>query len=1218
MVTKWAAALGCTISLSLYVCAEMHGQTVTFTGASGNNVWTNDANWQGGSAPGTNVGGSLFILSGNVEGGSPAIPVTGIDLDYTNIDTINFLSGGVTNNYDLQGTGSFTLNDDGEIVNNKTFSNTISVDVIGTGDTLTLNSEASSISLAGGVDLSDTGGVNLIMTGNSIVAVSGVISGTGGSVTVNTSTASGQGANLFGTNTYTGGTTLGGNVNINNNSSFGTGTISVIDDTNLSNLAGAALTLSNDINITLGSTLTYDDSDDLTLNGVISGTDTFAKAGSSALTLNGANTISGNFNFSGGTVVAGNDDAFGTAAVNVTGSSSLQSDNDLRSLSNNIAISSGQTLTYNGSNSLALSGVISGSGGITMNTSSTLTLLGDNTFTGGITYGSGTILARNDNALGTGSLTLSSNGTLQSDSDSRTLSNNVVLGSNALTFSGTQGITLGGIISGTGSIVRTASGDLTLNGANTFSGGITNAQGILTVGDDAALGTGALSVTGSSTLQAGSSGIALSNATSVASGQVLTISGSNDLTMSGVVSGAGALTKSGASGVTLSGTNTYSGGTTLAAGTITLGADGALGSGALTTSGDASIQSNDDSRAVSNNMTLGGGTTLTVGGSNNLTLSGVLSSTGALTKSGAGILTLSGTNTYTGATTVSAGTLLLTGSTSGSAFTVASGATLAGTGTITGNVNNSGTISPGTSPGTLNVVGDLTLTSSSIYDIEIVDAGTAGTDYDTIDVTGGATVAGTAAVTADSGYEPDVGDTFTVIQTTTGVTGTFDSITDNLPAMFSFTQSISGNDLVLTVVGQPLGSTVTARNLVFAAEAFERIRNDSPTGDIATVIDQLETLTNTQLIVAFEQIVPNYLVTQAEATFKGIDVQNNNINGRLNELRYGVPGGMRNNLQIETPQQTSIDPEEEMRYALLLQVAEESLEQQQETFRFGGAEQGVWGAWVSGFGTFGDFDAASSQAGFEFNTGGITLGFDYRIFDTLAAGAYAGWSNTGTTVDGGQGTNSFNSVNTGMYMTWFNEEGFYASGLVGGGVNFYENNRRIVFGTIDRVAESDPTGFYFQTLATGGYEFKFKDFAIGPQLALQYVNLQIGSHNETGADSLNLNVGAFNGNSFVTRLGFRSSFEFETSNMKFVPEVVGSWQHEYLSPIDTVDVNVPAGGQTFTYTGIGESRDSGLFGVNLIGISNRDGWSFTLQYNVEFIPNEFVVNNVYAGMRFTF
>jgi fibronectin-binding autotransporter adhesin len=131
----------------------------------------------------------------------------------------------------------------------------------------------------------------------------------------------------------------------------------------------------------------------------------------------------------------------------------------------------------------------------------------------------------------------------------------------------------------------------------------------------------------------------------------------------------------------------------------------------LLTLGGANTDANAISGVISDNNTAGGGTI-------------------SLTKSGAGRWILSGTNTYTGATTVNGGTLLvsaggsiaqssLTTVTTGTtltangtvgAVTVNSGGTLNGAGTV-GTTTVAGTLTPGNSPGVLNVNGDLTMAS---------------------------------------------------------------------------------------------------------------------------------------------------------------------------------------------------------------------------------------------------------------------------------------------------------------------------------------------------------------------------------------------------------------------------------------------------------------------------------------------------------------------------
>ncbi|WP_432798684.1 autotransporter-associated beta strand repeat-containing protein [Poriferisphaera sp. WC338] len=1171
------------------------------------------------------IGNAISIGSGNTltVSGSNDLAINGV------ISSDGSLTKSGTGTLTLSGTNTFsggtTLSGGTTILGND--------NAIGTGNiSVATNSGIQSDNDARTIDnsISIVGSQILSITGSNDIVLNGDITSVGGGLNISNTGVT----TLNGSNSSSGDTEISaGTIVLGNDDALGTGSALIVSGNSTLQSNDDARSIGIAIDIGNGNTLTASGSNDLALTGAISGGGSLTKTGGSTLTLSGNNTYTGGSTLSGaGTVIVGHDNAFGTGNITMS-STSFQSNNDSNAISNNIAINNFQTLTFSGSNDLAIDGVISGgAGSIDAGGTGRLILNGSNTFGGGVELvNGGHVVIGNNNALGIGTvLTSGTGGTLSAGQSSITIANGLSTGtsSRSITIAGSNDLTVNGAITGSGNLVKTGSGTFTINNAG-YSGSMTLTDGTLVLGSNGALGGGTMTVNGDGAIQSNDDARSIGNAISIGSGNTLTVSGSNDLAINGVISSDGSLTKSGTGTLTLSGTNTFSGGTNISAGTLIASGGNALSDSGSVTFADISgatlqLGSNETIGSLSGGGSTGGevslqSNTLTVGDTNDTTFAGVLSGSGGLTKEGSGTLTLSNSNnTYTGDTTVNAGTLIINGTMASANVNVASGATLGGVMNFAGNFINSGTMSPGNSPGTMFVGGDLTLNSTSIYDMEIASTAGPGTGNDFIDVTGTAAIDGTLNVIGLGGYSPVNGDTFTILDADGGVSGTFATILDNFGS-FNIEATYNANDIIIELIEVPFTDVVTARNLFSAAEAFARIAGDSPTGDMATVITQLQSLTDAELVVAFEQIVPNYLVPQAEATFKGIDVQNNNFNGRLNELRNGLPKLWSNNLNINTPDNASINDSADPEFAMMLAMqAQETLEQQQETARFTGAEKDIWGAWVNGFGTFGDYDSTSSQAGYNFNTGGVTFGFDYRVLDTLAAGAFVGYSNTGVTVDNGQGTNSFNSINTGMYMTWFNEQGFYASGLFGGGVNFYENNRRIRFGTVDRVAESDPTGFYLQTLATGGYEFKKGNWGFGPQLALQWVNLQIGSHSETGADSLNLDVGAFNGNSFVSRLGFRATYEYDTPAMLFVPELVGFWEHEYLNPINAVDVGVPAGGESFSYTGIGPGRDSGLIGVNLVGISHEAPVSFTLQYNVEFTPDDFIVNNVYAGVRISF
>ncbi len=355
-----------------------------------------------------------------------------------------------------------------------------------------------------------------------------------------------------------------------------------------------------------------------------------------------------------------------------------------------LAVQGGQTYTLSGPNALTFD-VSSGSaglsrlgnGGLLLQTDVVLNdqldlsiagtgfvqTFGDVSGTGGIEKrGTGTLFLRSATSYTGG--TLVSEGTLAVAPSA--LQGDVV--NNAtLDFRLPTNTTFGGVISGTGAVLKTGAGALTLTGVNTYAGGTTISDGRLVAGASALPGN----VVNSATLEFAQTGAG---------------------TFASEISGSGDVVKSGAGALTLTGSNTYTGGTTISAGRLIAGpaalpgnvvnnatlefAQSSSGSYAGVISGSGNVfKTGAGSLTLTGLNTYAGTTTISEGsvfGSaaslpgpivNNATLifaqsvdgtfANVISGTGAVIKAGAGTLTLTGANTYTGTTTVEVGRLIV-------------------------------------------------------------------------------------------------------------------------------------------------------------------------------------------------------------------------------------------------------------------------------------------------------------------------------------------------------------------------------------------------------------------------------------------------------------------------------------------------------------------------------------------------------------------------------
>ncbi|EPE3268946.1 fibronectin-binding autotransporter adhesin ShdA [Salmonella enterica subsp. enterica] len=225
---------------------------------------------------------------------------------------------------------------------------------------------------------------------------------------------------------------------------------------------------------------------------------------------------------------------------------------------------------------------VTGGGQIVKSGSDELIVTGDNTYSGGTTITGGTLTADHADSLGSGDI--DNSGVLKVGEGD-----------------------LENTLSGSGSLVKTGTGELTLSGGNDYSGGTTIIGGTLTADHADSLGTGA--VANSGVLQVGEG------------------------ELENTLSGSGSLVKTGTGELTLSGDNSYSGGTTIIGGTLTADHADSLGSGDIDNSGVLKVGEGE--------------------------LKNTLSGSGSLVKTGTGELTLSGDNkTYSGDTTIADGTLI--------------------------------------------------------------------------------------------------------------------------------------------------------------------------------------------------------------------------------------------------------------------------------------------------------------------------------------------------------------------------------------------------------------------------------------------------------------------------------------------------------------------------------------------------------------------------------
>jgi autotransporter-associated beta strand protein len=388
----------------------------------------------------------------------------------------------------------------------------------------------------------------------------------------------------------------------------------------------------------------------VSFDGVISGSGSITKAGAGTLILSGTNTYSDGTTISAGTLSIGSDTNIGSGTNTIGNKGTLL-------LSGNGTYTNDWTLSGAGSaiatdNNNTLSGVLSGNGGLTKTGAGTLTLTGNNTYAGGTAINDGTL--KGNIASGT-DLSIADSAIYDGDNKARSVGGlngaGKILNTNGLTV---QSGDFAGIIDNSNtSLLKNGAGTLTLTGNNAYTGSTTISEG--TLKGNIASGTD-LSIVDNATYDGDNKARSVGGLNG--GGNILNTDGLTvqSGTFGGVIGNSNtSLIKTGAGTLTLTGTNAYTGSTTISEGTL----KGNIASGTDLSIADSAIYDGDN-KARSVGGLNGGGNIFNTDGLTvqSGTFGGVIdNSNTSLIKTGAGTLTLTGNNAYTGGTTINAGTL---------------------------------------------------------------------------------------------------------------------------------------------------------------------------------------------------------------------------------------------------------------------------------------------------------------------------------------------------------------------------------------------------------------------------------------------------------------------------------------------------------------------------------------------------------------------------------
>jgi uncharacterized protein with beta-barrel porin domain len=357
---------------------------------------------------------------------------------------------------------------------------------------------------------------------------------------------------------------------------------------------------------------------------------------------------------------------------------------------------------------------------------------------------------------------------------------------------------------------------------------------------------------------------------------------------------------------------------------------------------------------------------------------------------------------------------------------------------------------------------------------------------------------------------------------------------------------------------------------------------------------------------------PREVVQQSRTSTDIVATQQSNIASRMSQVRAGVTNSIAG---LSFSANGKNIPLEMLSY-LSEQNDPDSKDNIDQLFS-------PWGFFITGQISSGDYEYGDARdEGFDFDTQGITAGFDYRLNNKTVIGVALGYSDFDSEVNTGAILES-KALTFSAYGSFNVTDNFYIDARASFGNPDFNQQRSVDFtlqnNQTNKTAIGETDGSQKSFIITSGYQFNKNGWQFTPSVSAEYYKSNIDAFVETGADAFNIEYSEQNFETTRFTAGFQANKAISLSNGVLIPSMGYQFVHENQNGDDVVLMRVTGmpSGECFESSTSFNDGDYSLLDIGLSFVASNGKQAF-IQYSKAIGWEGFDKNTLNIGARFEF